>query len=230
MSVPVITVDGPGGAGKGTLCFSLARYLGWRLLDSGALYRVVAHAAALAGADLADAGAVSALAAGLDVDFQPAAEGLTRVLLKGEDISAAIRTEACGAAASRVAAMRCLRDALRERQRALALAPGLVADGRDMGTVVFPDAPLKIYLTASVRARAQRRRAQLLARGESATLARLLEAIKTRDARDRNRQASPLKPAEDALLIDSTDISAQAIFDTVVNEARHRQLAFVAER
>ena len=216
MSVPVITVDGPGGAGKGTLCFSLARYLGWRLLDSGALYRVVAHAAALA--------------AGLDVDFQPAAEGLTRVLLKGEDISAAIRTEACGAAASRVAAMRCLRDALCERQRALALAPGLVADGRDMGTVVFPDAPLKIYLTASVRARAQRRRAQLLARGESATLARLLEAIKTRDARDRNRQASPLKPAEDALLIDSTGISAQAVFDTVVNEARHRQLAFVAER
>ena len=164
------------------------------------------------------------------VPIVAAAEGLTRVLLKGEDISAAIRTEACGAAASRVAAMCSVRDALRERQRALALAPGLVADGRDMGTVVFPDAPLKIYLTASVRARAQRRRAQLLARDESATLARLLEAIKTRDARDRNRQASPLKPAEDALLIDSTGISAQAVFDTVVNEARRRQLAFVAER
>ena len=224
MSVPVITVDGPGGAGKGTLCFSLARYLGWHLLDSGALYRVAAHAAALAGADLADENAVSALAAALDVDFEPAAEGLTRVLLAGEDISAAIRTEACGAAASRVAAMTSVRDALRQRQRSLALAPGLVADGRDMGTVVFPAAPLKIYLTASAGARARRRRAQLLARGESATLAHLLEAIEIRDARDRNRQASPLAPAEDALLIDSTDISAQVVFDTVVNEARHRQL------
>ena len=226
MSVPVITVDGPGGAGKGTLCFRLARHLGWHLLDSGALYRVAAHAAALAGVDPADENAVSALAAGLDVDFQPAADGLTRVLLEGEDISAAIRTEACGSAASRVAAMMSVRDALRERQRSLALAPGLVADGRDMGTVVFPDAPLKIYLTASARARAQRRRAQLLARGESATLARLLAAIETRDARDRNRAASPLVPAEDAVVIDSTGMSAQEVFDAVVNDARQRQLVF----
>jgi cytidylate kinase len=156
--------------------------------------------------------------------FVPAAEGLTQVLLNGEDISLAIRTESCSAAASQVAAMGGVRAALLERQRQMAMAPGLVADGRDMGTVVFPDAPLKIFLTASAEARAERRHLQLMEKGESVTLARLLETIEERDARDRNREESPLIPANDALVIDSTGISASTVLDTVLREARHRQL------
>lgn len=224
MSVPVITVDGPGGAGKGTLSYSLASTLDWHMLDSGALYRVTALAALSSGTQISDALAVARLARGLKLRFVPAAEGLTQVLLDGEDISLAIRTESCSAAASKVAAMGEVRAALLERQRQMATTPGLVADGRDMGTVVFPAAPLKIFLTASAEARAERRYLQLMEKGESVTLARLLETIEERDARDRNRVESPLVPADDALVIDSTGISASAVLDTVLREARNRQL------
>ncbi|WOJ94870.1 (d)CMP kinase [Congregibacter variabilis] len=224
MTVPVITVDGPGGAGKGTLSYSLARELGWHMLDSGALYRVTALAALRSATEISDELAVARIARSLKLSFIPAAEGLTQVLLDGEDISAAIRTESCGAAASKVAAMGEVRAALLERQRQMAIAPGLVADGRDMGTVVFPAAPLKIFLTASAEARAERRYLQLMEKGESVTLARLLETIEERDSRDRNRVESPLVPADDALVIDSTGISASAVLDTVLREARNRQL------
>lgn len=224
MSVPVIAVDGPGGAGKGTLCFSLADRLGWHMLDSGALYRVTAHAAVQRSRADADEAEVAAIAAELDVAFVPAPGGLTRVVLAGEDITEAIRTEECGALASRVAAMTGVRAALLERQRRFAQAPGLVADGRDMGTVVFPSAPLKIFLTASAGIRARRRQAQLLAQGESVSLRALLETIEERDARDRSRSASPLLPADDAVVIDSTALTAAAVLDAVLAEARSRSL------
>jgi len=224
MNVPVITVDGPGGAGKGTLAFSLARHLGWRMLDSGALYRVTAYAADAAGTDLDDEAALAAIARDLDLEFRPAAEGLTQVLLRGVDISEAIRTESCGALASKVAAMKPVRAALLDRQRQMAKPPGLVADGRDMGTVVFPGAPLKIFLTASAVARAQRRQQQLLAKGESVNLARLLGTIEERDARDRNRAEAPLVPADDAVVIDSTAISADEVLARALAAARERRL------
>ncbi len=222
--MPVITVDGPGGAGKGTLCYSLASQLGWHMLDSGALYRVTALAALEGDISLNDEEALAELARHLKLSFVPAAEGLTQVLLDGRDISLAIRSEACSAAASKVAAMGEVRAALLSRQREMAIAPGLVADGRDMGTVVFPAAPLKIFLTASAEARAERRHRQLMAKGESVTLARLLETIEERDARDRNRAESPLVPATDALVVDSTGISADSVLDTVLQEARLREL------
>ncbi|HKK23039.1 MAG TPA: (d)CMP kinase, partial [Pseudohaliea sp.] len=187
MSGPVITVDGPGGAGKGTLCHLLARHLGWHLLDSGALYRVTAEACHRAGVPWEDETGAAAVAASLDVVFQPAADGTVSVLLAGEDVSRAIRTEEGGRGASVVAAWPQVRAALLERQRAFRRAPGLVADGRDMGTVVFPAAPLKIFLTASAEERARRRHRQLLAKGESVSLPRLLEDIRERDARDSRR-------------------------------------------
>lgn len=224
MSVPIITVDGPGGAGKGTLCFSLAQTLGWHMLDSGALYRVVAEAGRRRGIDLKDEAAMAELAGGLAVEFLPAGDGLTRVLLDDVDISADLRTEVCGAAASVVAAVPAVRSALLQRQREMATMPGLVADGRDMGTVVFPDAALKIFLTASAEARAKRRQAQLLAKGESATLARLLDTIEERDERDRNRSEAPLVPADDALHLDCTDMSASEVLATVLKAAANRGL------
>jgi cytidylate kinase len=221
---PVITVDGPGGAGKGTLCYSLAKRLHWHMLDSGALYRVTAYAAQRVQLSLDDEQTLATLAADMDLDFRPAADGLTEVLLGGEDITAAIRTEQCGALASRIAAMAPVRAALLGRQRRFARPPGLVADGRDMGTVVFPEAPLKIFLTASAEARAERRLAQLKGVGRSATLARLLETIEERDARDRNRAQSPLVPAEDALLIDSTRLGADAVLERALQAAQERGL------
>ena len=224
MTTPVITVDGPGGAGKGTLTYSLASKLGWHMLDSGALYRVTAQAAILDAVSLDDENALATIAADLDVRFEPAPDGLTQVILRGVDITRDIRTEECGAVASTVAAITPVRAALLDRQRAFAKAPGLVADGRDMGTVVFPQAPLKIFLTASSEARAKRRQAQLLAKGESVTLARLLETIEERDARDRSREASPLVPADDAVLIDSTALSADEVLQTALREADQRRL------
>ena len=224
MTTPVITVDGPGGAGKGTLTYSLASKLGWHMLDSGALYRVTAQAAILDSISLDDEDALATIAADLDVRFEPAPDGLTQVILRGVDITRDIRTEECGAVASTVAAITPVRAALLDRQRAFAKAPGLVADGRDMGTVVFPQAPLKIFLTASSEARAKRRQAQLLAKGESVTLARLLETIEERDARDRSREASPLVPADDAVLIDSTALSADEVLQTALREADQRRL------
>lgn len=224
MSSPVITVDGPGGAGKGTLCYSLAQRLGWHMLDSGALYRVTAYAALQSAVATHDESALAVLAGALDLQFAAAPDGLTRVLLNNDDITDQIRTEECGAAASLVAALPLVRKALLERQRSMAIAPGLVADGRDMGTTVFPAAPLKVFLTASAMARAKRRQEQLMGAGGGDTLARLLETIEERDERDTNRADSPLVPADDAIMVDSTDISADEVLEIVLGEARTRGL------
>ncbi|SFQ74850.1 cytidylate kinase [Halopseudomonas formosensis] len=224
-STPVITVDGPGGSGKGTLSGMLAARLGWHLLDSGALYRLLAFAAQKRGTDLADELALVELAANLDVQFIADAEGgEQRIMLEGDDVSRTIRTETVGAGASRVAALPAVRQALLARQQAFREAPGLVADGRDMGTVVFPDAQLKIFLTASPEIRAERRYRQLLEKGETASLAGLLDEINARDERDMNRSIAPLRPAEDAVLIDSSHMSIENVLETVQAEARKRNL------
>lgn len=224
-STPVITVDGPGGSGKGTLSGMLAARLGWHLLDSGALYRLLAFAAQKRGTDLADEQALVQLAANLDVQFIADAEGgEQRIMLEGDDVSGSIRTETVGAGASRVAALPAVRQALLARQQAFREMPGLVADGRDMGTVVFPDAQLKIFLTASPEIRAERRYRQLLEKGETASLAGLLDEINARDERDMNRSIAPLRPAEDAVLIDSSHMSIENVLETVQAEARKRNL------
>ena len=214
-AAPVICIDGPSGAGKGTLSQRLATDLGWHLLDSGALYRVVGFAGRLAAVSLEDSDAVAGIARSLDVDFRPT-EGGVSVWLAGEDVTANLRTEEGGKDASTVAALPAVREALLLRQQELARPPGLIADGRDMGTVVFQRAPLKIFLTASAEARAERRFRQLQGMGESVSLARLLTDIQQRDARDQSRTVSPLVPAEDAIIIDSTALSA----DEVLQAAR----------
>ena len=214
-AAPVICIDGPSGAGKGTLSQRLATDLGWHLLDSGALYRVVGFAGRLAAVLLEDSDAVAGIARSLDVDFEPTDGGVS-VWLAGEDVTAHLRTEEGGRDASTVAALPAVREALLLRQQELARPPGLIADGRDMGTVVFPRAPLKIFLTASAGARAERRFHQLQGMGESVSLARLLTDIQQRDARDQSRTVSPLVPAEDAIIIDSTTLSV----DEVLQAAR----------
>ncbi len=209
---PVITVDGPGGSGKGTVTQMLARKLGWHLLDSGALYRLTALAAARQGVALDDEPALVRVAAGLDVAFMPTPPGEpAKVLLAGEDVTSEIRTETCGDNASKVAVMQPVRDALLQLQRDFRVAPGLVADGRDMGTVVFPDAPVKIFLTASAEERARRRYNQLKEAGVDVNIDALLEEIRVRDERDMNRSAAPLKPADDAQVIDSTGLSIEEV-------------------
>jgi CMP/dCMP kinase len=210
--IPVITVDGPGGSGKGTVTQMLARKLGWHLLDSGALYRLTALAAMRQSVPLDDESALVEVATGLDVAFEPTPPGEpVRVLLAGDDVTAEIRTEACGENASKVAVIQPVRDALLQRQRDFRMAPGLVADGRDMGTVVFPDAPVKIFLTASAEERAQRRYSQLKDAGVDVNIDALLKEIRVRDERDMNREAAPLKPADDAQVIDSTGLSIEEV-------------------
>ncbi len=205
--VPVITVDGPSGTGKGTVSSYLADWLGWHFLDSGALYRVLAHAALSKQIALECEIELANLAAGLDVVFHKVNNDLEiRVFLNEEDISAAIRTESCGNDASRIAALPGVRQALLDRQKAFRCHPGLIADGRDMGTVVFPDAPLKIFLTANPDERAKRRHKQLKQKGISANLQRLSADITERDTRDQARTISPLKPAKDAIVIDTTKL------------------------
>lgn len=212
-TVPVITLDGPGGTGKGTLCHRLAKKLGYHFLDSGALYRVLAHAVQQAPLDLNDVDAIVALAHGLQLRFEEARDDEVLVFLKDNEISALIRTEACGEAASRLAANQAVRQALLARQRAFATSPGLVTDGRDMGTVVFPDACLKFYLDASLEERASRRYLQLKRQGNNASLAQVVDELSTRDARDQARAHSPLRAADDAVYIDTTSLNVTEVFD-----------------
>jgi cytidylate kinase len=206
MHVPVITVDGPSGSGKGTISQSLAEGLGWHHLDSGALYRLLAYAALRESVALDDATALSALAARLQARYRLPTRQNPEILLDGEDVGKALRSEDCGNAASRAAALPAVRQALLQWQRHYRQAPGLVADGRDMGTVVFPDADLKLYLVARPEVRARRRYNQLKEKGINVSLAELVAAVETRDRRDSARQASPLKPAEDALVLDNSDL------------------------
>lgn len=223
--VPVITVDGPGGSGKGTLCKQLAEKLGWNLLDSGALYRLVALAAHHHGVELNNEESLVVLAAHLDVQFiyqQDSSE--VKVVLEGEEVTDKIRTETVGKDASTVAAIGAVRHALLERQRAFAEAPGLVADGRDMGTVVFPQADMKIYLDASADARAERRYKQLKEKGLDANLKTISQDIQNRDERDMNRNIAPLKPPEDAVWLDSTKMTIEEVLEEVLDQARHRGL------
>ncbi|MDE1921883.1 MAG: (d)CMP kinase [Gammaproteobacteria bacterium] len=221
-AAPIIAIDGPSGAGKGTVSRAVARALGWSLLDSGALYRLVALAGRRAGVDLTDGEALARLAAALDIRFGATAEGEEIVWLDGQDVTRSIRTEGAGNDASKVAALGAVRAALLERQRRFAVPPGLVADGRDMGTVVFPDAPIKIYLTASAGERAARRHKQLKEQGVTANLAALSLEIAERDRRDETRAESPLVASADAVLIDTTAVPAAAVVETILQMARQR--------
>ncbi|MCP5143103.1 MAG: (d)CMP kinase [Gammaproteobacteria bacterium] len=217
MSVPILTIDGPSGAGKGTVATRIASIKGWHFLDSGALYRITAYAALRDGVALDDEEALSRLAAALPVRFEvDPGNGEVRVVLAGENIGDAIRSEEAGNAASKVAALPGVRAALLARQRDFHRAPGLVADGRDMGTVVFPDADTKVFLTASAEERANRRYKQLSDKGISANLRALAEEIAERDARDSQRAVSPLVAAADAVTIDSSDLTIDEVVRKVI--------------
>lgn len=222
---PVLTIDGPSGSGKGTISLLIARKLGWHMLDSGALYRLVAFGIQKHRIDLQDEAKVADYARALDVCFEqaPGAEELA-IYLEGEDVTRGIRTEQAGNAASKVAAIQSVRDALLDRQRDFRQPPGLVADGRDMGTTVFPHAGLKIFLTASAEERAKRRYKQLKEKGIDVSLPALVKEIAERDARDSQRSASPLKPAEDAVLLDTSSLSIEEVVQRVERLSRERLL------
>lgn len=221
--INVITIDGPVSSGKGTIARKVASKLGWYLLDSGALYRLLGLHARNLGVALDDEKALVPLAQNLPCSFTEQ-HGDLLIELAGEDVSDYLRTEEVGELASRVAVLQPVRDALLARQQNFAQTPGLVADGRDMGTVVFTAAPLKIYLTASPEERARRRYNQLKDKGFDANLAALVEDIRNRDARDMSRDVAPLKPAEDALVIDSTDMTIDAVLTRILDEAQQRHL------
>ena len=221
--IPVITIDGPVSSGKGTVARRVAARLGWHLLDSGALYRVLGLHTERRGVPLDDEMRLVDLAEQLPVEFREGA-GDTAVILDGRDVGEIIREERVGELASQVAVLQPVRDALFARQRAFAQRPGLVADGRDMGTVVFRDAPLKVFLTASAEERARRRYAQLKEKGFGANLATLIEDIRTRDERDMQRAVAPLKPAPDAVEIDSTELNVEQVVDRILDEAGARSL------
>ncbi len=213
--IPVVTIDGPSGAGKGTVASIIAKQQGWHLLDSGAIYRVLAVAIEHHKLGIEDEEALIPIAAHLDVQFDVTNNNESKVILEGEDVTHSIRTEEIGILASKIAAFPRVREALLRRQRAFRMPPGLVADGRDMGTVVFTDALVKIFLTASAEERAQRRYQQLKAKGFDVKIGRLLDDIRQRDERDRNRKVAPLVPAEGALIIDSTELSIESVVDKI---------------
>jgi len=222
--VPIVTIDGPSGSGKGTISRRVAQHAGWHLLDSGALYRLVGLAGLQQGLDAGDVEGHARLALSMDIDFGIAEDGGERVLLSGRDVTADIRSEVAGASASRVAAWPAVRQALLDRQKAFGQPPGLVADGRDMGTVVFPSADLKVFLTASPDERALRRYKQLKDKGSDVSLAALSREIAERDLRDSTRAVAPLKPAPDAEVIDSTGLSIEGVVDRVLALGRSRSL------
>lgn len=216
--VPVITVDGPSGTGKGTICSHLASWLNWNFLDSGALYRILAVAAEKHHLETNNETAIAEIAESLDVVFEQPQPGQdVTVIFEGIDISQQIRTEECGNSASQIATLAKVRSALLERQRKFRQTPGLVADGRDMGTVVFVDAPLKIYLIASAEERAKRRYKQLKQKGFDVNLPRLTADIAERDTRDSQRTISPLKPADDAIVVDTTTLEISEVIKQIEN-------------
>jgi CMP/dCMP kinase len=223
-SVPIVTIDGPSGSGKGTISRAVARRAGWNLLDSGALYRLVGLLGLERGLSEGDVAAHAALARTMRVDFGSGPDGSELVKLEGRDVTRELRSEAAGAGASRVAAWPEVRSALLERQRRFARAPGLVADGRDMGTIVFPNADLKIFLTASADERAARRYKQLKDKGSAVSLAALSREIAERDLRDSTRAVAPLRPAPDAHVIDSTGLGIEDVVEQVVAAGRSRSL------
>ncbi|WP_028387611.1 (d)CMP kinase [Legionella fairfieldensis] len=220
--IPVITLDGPSGTGKGTLCHMLANHLDWHVLDSGCLYRVLAYAAKKKGLHFNDTLSMVELAHALNLRFETDPHQKSQVILEGIDVFNEIRSEQCGQDASKIAVVPQIREALLARQRAFAMPPGLVTDGRDMGTVVFPDAILKIYLDATVEERASRRYFQLKERGIDVSLAEVVDELVKRDARDSTRLHAPLKPAADAVLIDTTGLTVVQVFNNVLKLTNER--------
>ena len=223
--VKIITVDGPSGSGKGTVSRILAKQLGFHYLDSGALYRLLGLVAVRHGLDIELKSDLTHVAENMDVRFEALTNGHNRVLLEGEDVTQELRTEEAGGLASMVAAIPSVRNALLARQKQFAKTPGLIADGRDMGTKVFPEAQLKIFLTASIEERASRRYKQLLEQGENVSLRALEEQVRSRDERDMNREASPLSIATDAVEVDTSHLSIQEAVDKLLNLAILRGIA-----